>query len=781
MKCNKTERIESLHPNQFNYRHKSTLSGRDVLRAKICDIENGFAGKKKARVFIENREGFDVFISDRLKLSLMLFDTLGMGQEKQDSHAMSDERQNATGEFLDRLADESGLAVVVVDENSREIAIVNNNSMCRALYSSSEFAPHCERFCGRAFEMAATEGKAVDYECHAGLECRVVPVTDGESQRAIITGRAFVTSENYRIATGRVIEGDWQQFEPGNFFENVLIEGSFSPFEKLSHRIERADEAEKAEIFALQKGPENDKPEPSGDIAALIDKFHRETTVSVESDETALAHPKDKSEIAAWRSLFGSLLGLSYAQARLAIFDYLSTRHGLTSMTWFEHIDGHFENVLAAGEMKFHNVRLKISPYDSRLMQAARKESVLELRNRRAGSADFGIISLFPIAVGGEIRCAIAISDPLGDGVTRSNIARFCQTVGPELEILRLREVLSERSGLTRAVRRFNENLKKVDLDDFWLGITQISAEIMQAERASLLIGNPESEGLITKASIGIPSRPAETESVGHRVAQKIFDRGEPLLVSDIDKIHLKPVTGERRYKTDSFLSYPLAIGGRSLAVLNFSDKADGRTFEEADLELLHSIAPQMALAIDRAMLKDKAGEYEQLSVTDALTGLLNRRYLEERLTEEIKRSNRHGYPMSFMMIDVDSFKAFNDSFGHPEGDKVLKIVGQVLRETLRGADVAARYGGEEFSILLPQTTSEEAHTIAERIRSRIEETDFIHRVVTVSIGIASCSMELNSADSLIAAADKALYEAKRVGRNNVMIYENLEVAENGS
>ena len=114
-------------------------------------------------------------------------------------------------------------------------------------------------------------------------------------------------------------------------------------------------------------------------------------------------------------------------------------------------------------------------------------------------------------------------------------------------------------------------------------------------------------------------------------------------------------------------MSYPLAIGGRKIAVLNFTDKADGRTFEESDLELLHSIAPQMALAIDRAMLKDKAGEYEQLSVTDALTGLLNRRYLEERLTEEIKRSNRHGYPMSFMMIDVDHFKSYNDSF-RPSG-----------------------------------------------------------------------------------------------------------------
>ena len=695
----------------------------------------------------------------------------------------STKRQTRSGKFLDRLADESGLAVVVVDENARELDSANNNSMCRELYYSEEFAPKCAEFCGKAFEKAFDAGAAIDYQCHAGLECRAIPVSADGVKRVVITGRAFVRSENYRIATGRAIEGDWQTFDAGDLFENVLIEGSASTFEKLSADIAKAEREDIRELLGTEAAevaePQPTPPaetKPADDIASLIEKFHLESDQGDVGDKSPRS-TQDSEEIAAWRSLFGSLLRLTYPQARIAIVDYLKKRYGITSITWFERENGALKNVLATGSMKARSVRLRLSADDPRLLEAAQKEVPITLKNK-GSKAD--AIDLFPIAVGGEIRCALLVGDKLMDGGKRSQLARFCQTFAPELEILRLREEITNRNWLTRAIRRFNENLKKVDLEDFWLGLTQLSAEMLQAERASLLVNNEKSGSLLAKASIGTAADLTRAGSMGSRVAVKILEKGTPLLVRDLSKIGLKPASADRKYKTGSFVSYPLAIGGRKIAVLNFTDKADGRAFEESDLELLNSIAPQMALAIDRAMLKDKAGEYEQLSVTDALTGLLNRRYLQERLTEEIIRSNRHGYPMSFMMIDVDHFKSYNDTYGHPEGDKALKIVGHVLKETLRGADVAARYGGEEFSILLPQTISEEAQAIAERIRRNIEETDFGSRKVTVSMGIASCSLELNSSDEVISAADKALYEAKRRGRNNVQVYEDLETVKTG-
>jgi diguanylate cyclase (GGDEF)-like protein len=321
-------------------------------------------------------------------------------------------------------------------------------------------------------------------------------------------------------------------------------------------------------------------------------------------------------------------------------------------------------------------------------------------------------------------------------------------------------------------LKEFNDQLRNIDAENFWQKLTSVSADLVGAERASLLVRGP-TEALTAKASIGARVDLSFAGNLGERVARTILDKGKPVLVTDVARVSLPPAPEERKYKTASFISYPITLGDRGIAVLNFTDKIGGHNFDKRDLETLDSIAPQIGVAVDRMAFRDKAGEYAQLSVTDPLTGLLNRRYIEERLTEEIKRSNRNGEPVSFMMLDVDEFKAYNDRFGHPAGDEALSLIAQILKESLRGADVPARYGGEEFAILLPQTTGDEAETIGERLRHQIETTAFPKRKVTVSIGIASRSSTINSVAELIAAADKALYQAKRSGRNNVQTYTN--------
>lgn len=296
------------------------------------------------------------------------------------------------------------------------------------------------------------------------------------------------------------------------------------------------------------------------------------------------------------------------------------------------------------------------------------------------------------------------------------------------------------------------------------------------------MLFDEESQRLVIKAALGTAASEltSSEENMGERISSKVWQTGRAAIVGDISKLNMAEAPEEWKYRSKSFACYPLLVSEKKIGVINLTDRAGGGKFDDFDLELLESVMPQVAIAVDRAILKEKAGEFEKLSVTDPLTGLLNRRYLEQRLREEIKRSSRHNYQMCFIMIDVDDFKSYNDTFLHPEGDKALKIVGNCLKDTLRGADVAVRYGGEEFSVLLPQTSLDEGVITAERIRHRIESTKFPHRQVTVSVGIAALSPELDTVEKLIEAADGALFEAKKLGKNSVRVFNGKANGNHG-
>jgi diguanylate cyclase (GGDEF)-like protein len=167
--------------------------------------------------------------------------------------------------------------------------------------------------------------------------------------------------------------------------------------------------------------------------------------------------------------------------------------------------------------------------------------------------------------------------------------------------------------------------------------------------------------------------------------------------------------------------------------------------------------------------LRKQNEELERLSTSDALTGLYNRRYLTQRLSEELVRSYRHKGSFSVLMADVDEFKEYNDAFGHPAGDEVLKKVATILLGSTRSVDCTARYGGEEFAVLLTGTNVELASEVAERIRARVESQEFAGRKITLSIGIAEFPANGQTADEVISSADEALYAAKRKGRNRVV------------
>ena len=163
----------------------------------------------------------------------------------------------------------------------------------------------------------------------------------------------------------------------------------------------------------------------------------------------------------------------------------------------------------------------------------------------------------------------------------------------------------------------------------------------------------------------------------------------------------------------------------------------------------------------------------EALATQDGLTGLKNHRAFQDRLADEVARARRYDAPLSLVMLDVDHFKLYNDTFGHPAGDQVLLKVAEKLREAVRESDYAARYGGEEFVLILPQTDTDGAVQIAERCRVALEEADWQHRAVTASLGVASLLPCHRDGVSLLTDADRLLYEAKTRGRNQVAAPED--------
>jgi diguanylate cyclase (GGDEF)-like protein len=258
-----------------------------------------------------------------------------------------------------------------------------------------------------------------------------------------------------------------------------------------------------------------------------------------------------------------------------------------------------------------------------------------------------------------------------------------------------------------------------------------------------------------------------------------VAEHGEPILVKNLESDPRIKQKNRAHYKTRSFVSVPLKIADRVIGVLNLSDKTTGEVFDEEDLKLIQSVATHAAIVMERNEFYNKSEELKKLTITDSLTGLLNRRYLLERLKDELARSERHVHPMSLIMLDLDGFKNCNDTLGHLFGDKILKDIAETLLKTIRSMDVIARYGGDEFMVILPETREAGAVDIAERLRTSLYKAVTINPeaavpgpcALTASIGIACYPEHGDTVELLLDNVDKALYRAKSKGKNRVEVF----------
>jgi diguanylate cyclase (GGDEF)-like protein len=349
-------------------------------------------------------------------------------------------------------------------------------------------------------------------------------------------------------------------------------------------------------------------------------------------------------------------------------------------------------------------------------------------------------------------------------------------------EIVYLRDQLESRK---RSFNQFYEFLRTVattlDSQETYNAVLAEFSEMMGAERCSLMILNEESNELALEAALGASldrTSPIRVK-LGDPIAGAVLASGAAMLVQDTDTDERVPAAKPGRYKTKSFISFPIALGPRKIGVVNLTDRVGGAAYDLEDLALLELMSPHLALIIDRTEWHRKAEMFQRMSLTDPLTGLPNRRYLEERLFEEVERSKRYNTPLSFMIIDVDHFKRYNDVYGHTNADRVLSQTALILRGSIRAIDMSARFAGDEFCIVLPETEPEDAARIAERLRVAASETEYhseqgqLMGQVTISVGISSFGASRQSPLAIIETADRALYQAKTRGRNCVAIYED--------
>lgn len=331
-------------------------------------------------------------------------------------------------------------------------------------------------------------------------------------------------------------------------------------------------------------------------------------------------------------------------------------------------------------------------------------------------------------------------------------------------EMNTLRKQLQAAEEMGRASVSCAENSNSIALLQCFL---KLAHDLTPSVRSLVWILDPESGEL--QPAVSLPDAGPFTHRVtrfgeglvGH-AASRVRPRIIPDAATDIYRAHHEEASG-------AWLLYPIVVNGEMLGVAHWI-RPTSRPFLPEDVSRLDALVPQATIALENIQNRT---QLQAVADTDGLTGLSNQRHTGQLLRDELRRSNRYQRPLSILMLDIDSFKSFNDSYGHPAGDRLLGTVAGVLRSTIRSVDYVGRFGGEEFLIILPETSKDTACQLAERVRNAVEERAFV--IVegiqirrTISIGVAAYPEDALNVNDLLQRADEALYRAKRSGKNCV-------------
>jgi len=331
---------------------------------------------------------------------------------------------------------------------------------------------------------------------------------------------------------------------------------------------------------------------------------------------------------------------------------------------------------------------------------------------------------------------------------------------------IRLRRYVTLRE-VTEALSRHPE-----DLEALLATVAEQAMRVLDHADLALVyqVEMPRHEMALRAARGRRGSAPTIKQKTGDLFDQWVLRQGQPLLVRDVTRDFRFPrdAAAQDHRPIGAVIAAPLVSAQRVLGVLRAESAAVG-AFSSEDLRLLDIVADLAAMAIENTRLYLRTAE---LAITDDLTGLAVHRYFQERFEEEVARARRYNSPVSVLLVDLDHFKRYNDTYGHPAGDKLLRTIAQTLRRLQGPGELIARYGGEEFVMLLHGVGREEACRRAEALRAALAAEPVVLRqgtaTITVSIGVATFPDDGLHRESVLQAADQRLYRAKQNGRNQV-------------
>lgn len=661
----------------------------------------------------------------------------------------------ATGEFLNELfvserwrqhlvvlSEAVGFSLSVYAASGTLLAAVDDHYPCSALLAS-RLRDRCCSCNGRMAAKALKRDRLVRSKCYARIVCFAFPIAY-LSDRGVVLGRgsfaSYLDLRTFLALAGR---------------EN--LEGTF-PIEAALRFTTSRDARRAGNIVhrSLQQLLKNEQENVS-----LKQRMDLLQEVMGRWDSTAVQDP-----VAVYDQLMTGLFLLLNVQ-QVVLFFREGPQAAYVPLYGRRRGSGEPERTALPESDAVVRLLLARKPY------VVSSDPVLGIRRdlRQSGEATW----FFPLWMGGSLEGIVGLANGALKESDIRIVQAFCTKAALTVENLRLHASFSRKFERFSATVELAKALTPIRSYEVLLqSILDKSAALLSAERGSLMLLDRETDALLLEVQKGVIEGLAEKTLIpkGQGIAGKVAELGEPMLVENLESDPRVRQKNRGHYKTRSFLSVPLKIGDRTIGVLNLSDKISGEVFTAEDLQMIQSFANHAVVVLERNVLYSQAEQLKKLSITDPLTGLLNRRYLQERLEEEVARSQRYGRQLSLLMLDIDDFKSYNDSCGHPAGDRLLRYVSEAIMHSVRATDIVARFGGDEFLVLLPETDSDLAMQIAERMRQELagaaQASAPERAAVTVSIGIASYPRDANSLETIVEQVDRALYQAKMRGKNRI-------------